>query len=51
MAACRDCHNKNLNVNILEEKKKTLLDSRKPLLSIEYLHLRRLFRNKENASL
>jgi len=46
MAACRDCHAKNLNIDMIERQKMKMQESRKPLLSVENLFTR----VKENAS-
>lgn len=42
MAACRDCHTKNLNVEIIEKQKLTMQEMRKPLLPVNS------FRTAEN---
>ena len=46
MAACRDCHAKNLNIDIIEQQKLKMQESRKPLLSVENL----FSRAKENTA-
>jgi len=48
MAACRDCHSRNLNLETIEEKRLKIREERKPLISIENLRST-LFRQAENT--
>lgn len=51
MAACRDCHSQNLDIDTLERQKEKVRQRRKPLLSMENISTGFLFHHRtENAS-